>query len=111
MDLTDFLLARIAEEDQSSVHYEHCAVHYWECDCSATEQLERHLEAQRRIVEEHPATDPFNHEGDRYCRRRLHHEDDTGYPDEWAQAFYPCPTLRHLATAYADHPDYREEWA
>lgn len=22
----------------------------------------------------------------------------------------PCPTLRHLAAVYADHPDYREEW-
>lgn len=23
----------------------------------------------------------------------------------------PCPTLRHLAAVYADHPNYREEWA
>lgn len=23
---------------------------------------------------------------------------------------WPCPTLRHLAAVYADHPDYRDEW-
>jgi hypothetical protein len=23
---------------------------------------------------------------------------------------YPCPTLRALASVYADHPDYRQEW-
>ena len=87
MDLTDFLLARIAEEDQSSVHYEHCAVHYWECDCSATEQLERQLEAQRRIVERCSAV-------------------DVGMPStHLAQGI-----LAEMATAYADHPDYREEW-
>lgn len=24
---------------------------------------------------------------------------------------YPCRTVSHLATVYADHPDYRQEWA
>ena len=24
---------------------------------------------------------------------------------------YPCPTLRHLATPYAEHPDYDAEWS
>lgn len=24
---------------------------------------------------------------------------------------YPCPTLEALAAVYADHPDYRQEWA
>ena len=23
----------------------------------------------------------------------------------------PCPTIRALAAVYADHPDYRQEWA
>lgn len=23
----------------------------------------------------------------------------------------PCGTLRHMAAVYADHPDYRQEWA
>lgn len=24
---------------------------------------------------------------------------------------FPCPTIRHLAAIYSDHPDYRQEWA
>lgn len=27
------------------------------------------------------------------------------------QVVAPCPTLRHLAAMYADHPDYNTEWA
>lgn len=28
-----------------------------------------------------------------------------------APADWPCPTIRALADVYADHPDYRQEWA
>jgi|GEM_PF-1634836 len=31
-------------------------------------------------------------------------------PEE-PEPFYPCRTLRHLAAVYADHPEYRPEWA
>lgn len=24
---------------------------------------------------------------------------------------FPCPTIRHLAAVYRDHPDYQPEWA
>jgi len=24
---------------------------------------------------------------------------------------FPCPTLRHIAAAWAGHDDYRQEWA
>lgn len=38
--------------------------------------------------------------------------------DDWADSHepvvvqepFPCVTVRALATVYADHPDYREEW-
>lgn len=29
---------------------------------------------------------------------------------DWDTNTYPCPTIRHLATIYADHPDYSPEW-
>lgn len=44
------------------------------------------------------------------------------YADEPAEGFcgecqrggaagvWPCPTMRHLATIYSDHPDYQQEW-
>ena len=56
-------------------------------------------EAKRRIVERHRGF---------------------GFDEEWAPEGYcgecegtlssPCATLRLLALPYADHPDYREEW-
>jgi hypothetical protein len=32
------------------------------------------------------------------------------YDDGWLGGSDGCPTLRHLAAVYADHPDYRDEW-
>lgn len=148
-DLTDFLLARIAEDeavaraaspspwqygDVASVaggslydktrmigdlHYEHLGNHDGsivrhllsdEADANGA-HIARHdparvlaeCEAKRRIVEEHALV--------RIDRPDLHpdacaacgcHET---YPTRW-----PCRTLRYIATAYADHPSYREEW-
>ena len=30
--------------------------------------------------------------------------------DDENLVYLPCPTLRLLASPYADHPDYRQEW-
>lgn len=38
----------------------------------------------------------------------LHAEAGMG---DCAHSSDPCPTLRHLAAVYADHPDYQPEWA
>lgn len=60
-------------------------------------------EAKRRIVEDH--TD--SREPD-YCPRCVK------YRDQWEGFIvycpHPCPTLAALASVYADHPDYRDEW-
>jgi hypothetical protein len=49
---------------------------------------------------------------EREAKRRivaLHSGDeDWRCQDDWVE--HNCPTLRALAIAYADHPDYREEW-
>lgn len=59
--LTDFLLARIAE-DEAAATCSTCAV--WDaCDFDGPPEVD-----------------------------------------------LPCPTLRSLASTYADHPDYREGW-
>lgn len=56
-------------------------------------------EAKRLIVAEHGlvSADEDWSMADDHCRsdREMH----------------PCPTLRFLAVPYADHPDYRQEWA
>src|SRR5262245_17316529 len=42
----------------------------------------------------------------------LHHQAERApnWCAECDEEWFPCPTLRHLATVYRDHPDYRQEW-
>lgn len=46
-----------------------------------------------------------------------HHRDDLGYGEEGGVCGYcegapdyPCPDLRDLASVWASHPDYQQEW-
>ena len=55
--------------------------------------------AKRAIVEEHANL------GD-MCRKCMH---QTPYL-EMSADMHPCPTLRALASVYADRPGWREEW-
>jgi hypothetical protein len=63
--------------------------------------------AKRAIVDEHALLDPPPEPDDdwplvcRRCEDRRRHD----------AMRWPCPTLRHLAAVYADHPDYDQEWA
>lgn len=61
------------------------------------------VEAKRRIIEHHmPRLDlqVFEPQVCPICYYESSHDE-----------LYPCPTLRLLALPYADHPDYRQEWA
>ena len=104
MTLTDFLLARIAEDeavareaqaaDIQTVMHKHMA--QWN-----PARVLAECEAKRRIV---------NRENDRLreqWRRRVDEHRQTF--DEWLQPPYG-ETLRDLASVYADHPDYDESW-
>ena len=99
MTLTEFLLARIAEDEREATA---CLDQYMRGDGGTKSRWVRQLaecEAKRRIVERHRGF---------------------GFDEEWAPEGYcgecegtlssPCATLRLLALPYADHPDYREEW-
>jgi Family of unknown function (DUF6221) len=116
--LTDFLLARITEDEAEAAesHAVSCARTnpvYEDpeqppddalCDCRQRRVLAE-CGAKRRIIAEHA---PDNRQFD--CR------DDAGshayYSDEPGTYGYlgECRTLRILALPYEDHPDYREEW-
>lgn len=96
MTLTDFLLARIAEDEATDMRLPHrnaCRMFGgWpgdpssaaDCDCGLSSRVLAECEAKRRIVED--VTNPHT----------------------------SCPELdevaRILAAVYADHPDYRDEW-
>ena len=65
-------------------------------------------EAKRRIVEEHRDVECSNvrcNGSGVHCQTC-----DEGLKADYGHVYAPCPTLRHLAAVYADHPDYRQEW-
>lgn len=103
-DLAEFLLARIAEDDiiaRRSTDLGDLEAAGWYPDRILAE-----CEAQRRIVAEHSR---FHHDGRDWCRVCVAPQGfpvagDPGTP-------YPCATLRALTLPYADHSDYRPEWA
>jgi hypothetical protein len=110
IDLSDFLLARIAEDANYAEHAKWAMQGEWFTMADdKVDEFVRHMaparvlaevEAKRRIVEAHVAGPTGWHEDDgepvRYCHH-CHRES-------------PCLTLRALAALYADHPDYCEAW-
>ena len=113
MTLTEFLLARIAE-DEGKIHGD------WSdgrgLHIITEEMFDRMLaecEAKRRIIERGPS------ECGGY---QSEHGLGTHYPAEGWSYCDGCSAaesadldwqwiMRHLATVYADHEDYRAEWA
>ena len=87
MSLTDFLLARIAEDEDAA---RRVGTVRQPLDQASYFRVLAECDAKRRIV-------------------GLHHEILT-ICQGCANESYPCRTLRALALPYADHPDYREEW-
>lgn len=116
MTLTEFLLARIAEDEARArkIHADRCETPAetiadsmgrpmgpW-CDCDwHVARVLAECEAKRRILELHSQPAFVATDGDEdndYTR--------CGLCDE----LVPCDTLRALALPYADHDDFQEEW-
>jgi hypothetical protein len=116
--LTDFLLARIAEDEASA---REASPGPWDCDeiddvWREDPDGQAHLVA-RRVTEGDAAHiarhDPARVLAECEAKRRIvgeHREQAGGGCCVCSRHEYPCPTLRYLALPYADHPDYREEW-
>lgn len=91
MTLTEFLLARIAEDEESAstVHVFDCVLDHIDgrdgCSCVIPARVLAECEAKRRILEELETAKVRE-------RVALHR------------------VMRHLAAVYADHPDYDEAW-
>ncbi len=116
LTLTDFLLARIAEDEASiegdwadgyGLHIISTTMH---------ERMGRECEAKRRLVEMHEpvrwrlggSTNPFTGKvtEEQFICSECSGDDDP-YID---QVDYPCQTIRTVAAVYSDHPDSRDEW-
>lgn len=97
MDVTDFLLSRLAEEESA---LDEAAGGPTDTGAGAARRRRAELRAMRGIVQLHQgAADIWGFYGCLTCGNVA----DT-------TAGYPCPTIRELAAVYADDPGYDEEW-
>lgn len=108
MTLTEFLLARIAEDERAARQGR--ALDDPVADTYGTWDHARVLaecEAKRRIVERAVAATSA---ADAWTHERL--KTDTRDPlPEWARRDAYCEVLRDMAAVYADHPDYAKRWS
>lgn len=106
MTLTEFLLARIAEDEAAAKRAgSHnggatFANDNYGCLLVQPGRVLAECEAKRRIAELHQQ-EWGSEEGDDFMGSGRCITDGE---------FHPCPTLREMGRPYADHPDYREEW-
>jgi hypothetical protein len=98
MTITEFLLARITEDEASIDDLVRSGDHSWWGEVRYMDECE----AKRAIVLLHLPS--ASH---RWC---ITCTDIDALPPNNVEA-YPCRTLRALALVYADHPDYDTAWS
>ena len=106
--LTEFLLARIAE-DQEEIENARLAdaPEWWMPEHWNRERSLAECEAKRRIVELHADDEPIcmgDYVAGLTHRQVIEVEAFNGVPVGY------CDTLRALGSVYAGHPDFRKEW-
>lgn len=117
LTVTDFLLARLAE-DEAEARCDSWNT-YGAIGCGPCERINAEVTAKRALVDLHAGE-----EGDRERGRFREHTCPTpGYagpdyflydeaePGSLDSTAAPCPTLKLLALPYAGHPDYLPEWS
>ena len=108
MTITEFLEARIAEDEKRAAYYGPLTL--------GMRRLLAECAAKRAIIAIHH---PHNHGGTHgdavFCDEcQWDHADDTPRIDNQPVENFganPCRTLVALAAVYKDHPDYQQEWA
>lgn len=117
VSITDFLLARIAEDESMAVAEQSAD----QDGNGKAAELGAHAarlvgparvlaecRSRRGILAEHPAAPQWG-PGDQQiiicdqCSELL-------APGRHLLVAYPCPTVRHLAAVYSEHRQYRDEW-
>lgn len=101
-DITNFLLARVAEDEAAAKADDR---HWSEVpyEVFSSNRIRAEVAAKRRIIELHGAEliEVINADGD----------ERSGYwCTECEDEEFPCQTLRLLALPYGERPDYKQEW-
>jgi len=95
VNITEFLEARISEDEARSNYYGTLAL--------GTTRVLAECAAKRAVIGEH-AEDGLYCDT---CAEWWRSEVGEGPP----QVKYPCVTVKALASVYSGHPDYQQEWA
>jgi hypothetical protein len=115
MKITEFLLARIAEDEADAADIQSGRADYGATEFNPDETIMRQTDparilaeckAKRAIMEIHKI-------------QQVSEDSPLRSDDEWTCPFcdedrWPrgvCGTIRAIASVYSDHPDYRQEWA
>lgn len=130
MDITEFLAARLDEDEAYARHafgdHNNAQPDWYEIRSGAVNLAENEDElvtfdsgVSRHIVRQDPARTLREVKAKRAILREHPFEP---YADEPAEGFcgecqrggtagvWPCPTVRHTAAVYADQPDYQQQW-
>jgi len=97
-DLTAFVRARLDEDERELVKDPPHGLGY----ANLAARVRREVAAKRAIIAIHVPDE------DRDCLVCI--TERAGYQEQWAWDPWPCQTIRHLAAAWSDHPDYRPQW-
>lgn len=123
MTITEFLLARIAE-DEAAAGLDNTAIR---ASVGPRSRGRAECAAKRAILADHAPSDEsyqrmlHDDVGDFFiqppmpaCRQCTNSRQGWRITTEWdaePRIVAPCDTIRALASVYADHPDYNPEWA
>ena len=99
MSIREFLLERIAEDELRANYYGPKAM--------GTARVLAECEAKRAVIEQHGPGEGHYRDYCETCAEWWAAEIGEGPPG----VRFPCPTLRAVAAAYSNHPDYQQEWA
>jgi hypothetical protein len=112
MNITEFLLARVAEDEAENADYaklEDDDARGWAI--AYAQRVLAECAAKRTILEDH---EPVDYSGIGMASPNacvLCGAERNMHDWEWIPNSFPCNTVRGLASVYSDHPDYRQEWA
>lgn len=124
-DIVEFLKARLDEDEARAQHALNADLDHLptvECRCGRrlhlggdADRTLREVEAKRDLIGLHHPHDHYGEHGDaEFCDECQwdHGGDEPRIDNQPVEGFgaNPCRTLAALASVYADHPDYREEW-
>lgn len=128
MRISDFLIARYDEAEAAALadigarygidsvpHLRECEINTRDvnpCDCGYPAHVLADIASKRAVLGVHERIDyGESYQGAPAVCSPCQEVDGYGTESIGDRGTWPCPTLRILASVYADHADYQQEWA